>query len=74
MEVLVLHSQHLTLTCLSTLVALDQGLLCGVVVCVLRMSHCERRHNNVTTESAWLLNVVSAVQSLLLVVFLSSCL
>lgn len=41
-EVLVLHSQHLALTWLPTLVALDQGLLGRVVVCVLRMSHCKR--------------------------------
>lgn len=38
-EVLALHPQHLPFTWLLTLVALDQGLLCGLVVCVLRMSH-----------------------------------
>lgn len=38
---LVLHSQHFAFTWLSTLVALDQWLLTGVVVCVLRMSHCK---------------------------------
>lgn len=49
-KVLVLHAEHLALTWLPTLVALNQGLLCGVVVCVLRMSHCKRRDLNVTTE------------------------
>lgn len=41
-EVLVLNSQNLALTWLPTLVALNQGLLCGVVVCVLCMSHWKR--------------------------------
>lgn len=49
-EVLVLHPQHLALTWLPTLVALNQGLLCGVVLCVLRMSHCKRGDMNITTE------------------------
>lgn len=49
-EVLVLHPQHLALTWLPTLVALNQGLVCGVVVCVLRMSHCKREDINVTIE------------------------
>lgn len=50
---LVLHSQHLAFTWLSTLVALDQGLIAGVVVCVLRMSHCKREdiHSAVEQES-----------------------
>lgn len=38
-KVLVLHPQHFAFTWLPALVALNQGLLCGVVVCVLRMSH-----------------------------------
>lgn len=49
-KVLVLHPQYLTLTWLPTLVALNQGLLCGVVVCVLRMSHCKREDISITTE------------------------
>lgn len=48
---LVLHSQHLAFTWLSTLVALDQGLLGGVVLCVLRMSHCKAGGDiNITIE------------------------
>lgn len=47
---LVLHSQHLAFTWLSTLVALDQGLLTGMVVCVLRMSHCKRGDINIAVE------------------------
>lgn len=47
-EVLVLHPQHLALTWLPALVALNQGLLCGVVVCVLRMSHCKKEDINIT--------------------------
>lgn len=49
-EVLVLHPQHLALTWLPALVALNQGLVCGVVVCVLCMSHCKREDINVTIE------------------------
>lgn len=49
-EVFVLHPQHLALTWLPALVALDQGLLCGVVVCVLRMSHCNRADISITNE------------------------
>lgn len=44
-EVLVLHPQHLPFTWLLALVALDQGLLCGVVACVLRMSHCKAKQH-----------------------------
>lgn len=47
-EVLVLHSEHLTLAWLPTLVTLNQRLLCGGVVCVLRMSHCKRRDKSFT--------------------------
>lgn len=43
MEVLVLHSENLTLAWFPTLVTLYQGLLCGGVVCVRRMSHYEKK-------------------------------
>lgn len=49
-EVLILHPQHLALTWLPTLVALDQGLICGVMLCVLRMGHCKRGDTGVITE------------------------
>lgn len=42
MEVFVLHPEHLALTCLSTLVALDGGLL-RPVVGFMRMAHCGTR-------------------------------
>lgn len=44
-KVLVLHPEDLALTWLPALVALNQGLLRGVVVRVLGMSHCMRRKN-----------------------------
>lgn len=50
MEVLVLHPQHLPLAWLPTLVALDERFLFGVMVCVLRMSHCNTQSTSLTAE------------------------
>lgn len=41
-EVLVLHPEDLAPTWLLTLVAVNQGLLCGGLVCVLSVSHYQR--------------------------------
>lgn len=44
-KVFVLHPEDLAFTWLPALVALNQGLLAGVVVCVLGMRHCSRWKN-----------------------------
>lgn len=43
MKVFVLNPQHLALAWLPALIALDQGLLRGVVLRILRMSHCKEK-------------------------------
>ena len=47
-EVLALHPQHLPFTWLLALVARDQGLLGGVVLGVLRMSHWKQTQRGET--------------------------